>query len=289
MSDVQLSPEILASFIDGTLDRSERERVMALLANSPDDYEALLETAALADEMGTQPVRPILGARRWKYVIPALAAGILLAVFLPGRGTAPEVVTRLASAVSLDHASGRTLETRLGPTWDQPGWSVTRGIEVSLPESAVAFRLGARGVLYEVAARLSDRAAATLVSAELQGLLRSVRGGAPVAALYSLELLDDPEARAERGAALERVAEHRASFRLGAATELLRLSMGTGPSPSIPAEVPEALVGAAAALPPDQETLRSIVGDMVILLRSPQVDLDQVRQTMRAIIELAGH
>ncbi len=288
MSEARLNPEILAAFLDGTLEPSEREKVMALLANSPDDYDALLETAALADEMETQPVRPVLKARRWRYVIPALAAGILLAIFLPGRGTPTDVVTRLASAVPLGHASGRTLETSLGPTWDQPGWSVTRGNEVSLPESAVAFRLGARSVLYEVAARLSDSSAAAVVSAELQGLLRSLRGGAPVAALYAPGLMDDQDSRAERGEALTRVAGHQASFRLGAAMELLRLSMATGPSPSIPAEVPEALASAADALPADQETLRIRVDDLVTLMRSPEVDLEQVRRTMQSIMELAG-
>lgn len=288
MSETRLSPETLAAFVDGTLDASEREKVLATLADSPDDYDALLDTVAVADEMQRSSFRPRVKAARWRYVVPALAAATILALILPGRRAPADLVTRMASAVSLDDGPGRTLETHLGPLWDQPGWSVTRGNENSLSGSAVAFRLGARGVLYEVAARLSDRAAATLVSAELQGLLRSLRGGAPVAGLYAPELLDDKDSRAERGEALERVAGHPGSFHLGAALEVLRLTLATDPSPSIPPEVPEVLTSAAEALLPGQEALRIRVDDLVALLRSPEVDLEEVRRSMTAIMELAG-
>ncbi len=290
MSEAQLSPEVLAAFVDGTLDSSERERVMAILADSPGDYADLLDTVAVAAEMDP-PALSSTGVRRrrWRYVLPALAAAGIAAAFLLPRPEAPSgVVGTLAAAIPFDRVSGQTLEMRLGPTWDQPGWSVTRGNEVSLPESAVAFRLGARGVLYEVAARLSDSSATAVVSAELQGLLRSLRGGAPVAALYAPGLMDDKDSRAERGAALERIADDRASFRLGAAMELLRLSMATGPSPSIPEEVPESLASAAATLLPEKEPLRIRVGELLVLLRSPDVDLEQVRRTMQSIMELAG-
>ncbi len=286
MSEAQLNPETLAAFVDGTLDASERAKVLATLADSPDDYDALLDTVAVADEMQRPSSRSGVKAARWRYVVPALAAAIILALILPGRRVPTDVVTHLASSAPLDNAS--TLEGHLGPLWDQPGWSVTRGNENSLSGSAVAFRLGARGVLYEVAARLSDRAAATLVSAELQGLLRSLRGGAPVAALYAPELLDDKDSRAERGEALERVAGHPGSFHLGAALEVLRLTLATVPSPSIPPEVPEALTSVAKSLLPEQEGLRIRVNDLVALLRSPEVDLEEVRRSMTAIVELAG-
>ena len=286
MSEAQLSPETLAAFVDGTLDASEREKVLETLANSPDDYDALLDTVAVVDEMQRPPFRPGLKPARWRYVVPALAAAIILALILPGRRAPTDLVTRLASSAPLDNAS--TLEGHLGPLWDQPGWSVTRGNEISLSGSAVAFRLGARGVLYEAAARLSDRAAAAVVSAELRDLLRPLRGGAPVAALYAPELLDDTDSRAERGPALERVAGHQASFRLGAAMELLRLSIATDPSLSIPPEVPEVLTSVAKSLLPEQEDLRIRVDDLVTLLRSPEVDLEEVRRSMTAIVELAG-
>jgi hypothetical protein len=234
MSIERIDAETLAAFIDGSLDPVERGRVLGIIAAHPEEYEAFADAAHVAAELesaGVVPIRRRARVQPWLVAVPALiAAGIAAVVVLPklrgGGGTSP---MELAEQLALVPSQGRgSLSARLGDNWDQPGWSITRGGESEVTETAKAFRLGARATDVEIALRARDSAALPLVGAEVIGLVSSVDGGAPLAAQYRMIMASGaaaaPGDRMEAQNNLRSLVGDSLWFDLGAWSEAVRVA-----------------------------------------------------------------
>jgi len=233
MSPERIDAETLAAFLDGKLDATERARVERILAEHPEEYDVFSDAAHVRDRLG-ENVRSIGSARRrrWLLAVPAtLAAGIALALVLP-RLRSPLSPRDLAGRLNLVAVPGNgSLAMRLGASWDQPGWSVTRGPGggPDVTERARAFRVGARATDVEIAFGAQDTSALRLVGADLIGLLGGIDGGGPVAALYQ-RVLDQGSAASvgDRKAAIDALAamlDNSPWYQLGAWVEAARVAL----------------------------------------------------------------
>ena len=235
MNDARLDPETLAAFLDGKLDPSERTRVLQILADHPEQYEVFADAARAAGALAGPTLVPIDTARRRRWAVPvaaAVAAGIAAAVFLPRGGADVDSPAALAGAFEVVSVTGNgSLALRLGANWDQPGWSVTRGV-TRTADRATAFRLGARATDVEIAVKARDSVALRLVGAELVDLAASQEAGAAVAAVYREMLaagLDgSAEARAQAASQLKGVSGEGLWFDLGAWAEAARVALAAG-------------------------------------------------------------
>jgi len=239
MSGERVEPETLAAFLDGNLNPAERERVLKILAESPEEHEVFVDAARAASALGDRSVVPIETARRrtnhWLVAIPAfIAAGIAAVVVVPrleggGRFTPMELASQL-SVVSAPGAG--SLAARLGDNWDQPGWSVMRGANADVAESARAFRVGARATDVEIAIRAEDSTALQLVGTELIELVSGVDAGAASVAQYRRILATGISAsesdRRAAAAALRSLMRNAVWFDLGAWIEAARVAAVAG-------------------------------------------------------------
>jgi hypothetical protein len=207
MKPERIDAETLAAFLDGTLPEAERRRVVEQLAADPEEYEVFADAhrAALAVGDWNRPTAPRHRGTHipWRLVLPlAAAAGVALAAYIALRPGSPAPLV-LAQAVSSGFPRPARLSDRLGPDWDQTGWSVVRGSTSQLPSSALEFRLGVRAMDVEIASAAGDSVAAALAGAEVLDLLSGEPGSGAVAGLYRRLLsLPAPAPREEREVAL---------------------------------------------------------------------------------------
>jgi CHAT domain-containing protein/tetratricopeptide (TPR) repeat protein len=132
-----LSPEALASYLDGTLDAASRTRAAEHVDACADCHEALAMTVAMSESVSaaTMPsgVSPQWQSwRRWTIAAGAVAAVVALFVFAPWRGRPagrPELVELIAAAEGV-----RPVEGRLTGRFDwAPAPSATRGVSAAVP------------------------------------------------------------------------------------------------------------------------------------------------------------
>ena len=272
MNSERIDPETLAALIDGRLDATERARVLAELAAHPEEYEVFADavrgSAGLAT---TAPVARLLRGRRWVVAIPALAAAGIAAVVLWPRWTGRPASTpvELASRLHLVSTTGPgSLQARLGPGWDQPGWAMTRGDAGDLVESAREFRIGVRAIDVELAFGARDSIALAEAGEELLGLLGSSQGGDGLADRFRRLLESGVDqagrARAEAAEALRQHLDDSPWFGLGAWTEAARLALAAGDDPG--------LAG-----------IRSALRDLIRSLERLAVDTSELTQLLRRL------
>lgn len=184
-NDKTQNPELLAAFLDGKLDESARERMLARLAESADDLAVVADAAvALASTESTERVyAPVPGARlrpvpnRWVFV--GLAAAVLVSVVgvweftSVGRSSHEKpVIVELASSIAPFSRPS---------SWSDDAWAVTRGPYDGGSEPVRAARIGALLVDVGVALSIADTSQAHLV-AELARLLEAYPAGSAAAA-----------------------------------------------------------------------------------------------------------
>jgi hypothetical protein len=239
MSGERIEHETLAAFLDGKLKPAERERVLRILAENPEQYEVFADAARVAAELRGDAVVPIESRRRpekrWLVAVPVLAAAGLAAVvlaprLLDGGALSPVELAGRLTVVSTPGAG--SLAAKLGASWDQPGWSVMRGSGVEAAEPARAFRLGARATDVEIAIRAEDSTALGVVGTELVDLLSRVDAGAASAAQYRrIVAVGASVAASDREAAarsLRALMGESVWFDLGAWTEAARVAAMAG-------------------------------------------------------------
>jgi hypothetical protein len=238
MSREHIEHETLAAFLDGKLDPAERERVLRIVAENPEEYEVFADAARVAAELRSGAVVPIESRRRsgrWKVAIPMLAAAGLAAVVLVPRllDGGPLSPVELAGRITVVSEPGAgSLAAKLGATWDQPGWSVMRGNAIEVPDPARAFRLGVRATDVEIALRANDSTALGVVGAELVDLLSGVDAGAASAVQYRRIVEAGSSAaesdRKEAARSLRALLGESVWFDLGAWTEAARVAALAG-------------------------------------------------------------
>ena len=202
--------ELLAALADGRLSGVERERAIKLLADSDEALELFANT--LRDLPAVAPdatVVPITSARRWRWrqwkvMVPAaVAAGLAFVVpRMAQLGGTGGLVNQFAMNVARDPR----VVSGLPEGWEQRGWSVTRGGDLSpgtaragdSTESKLAFRLGVRTVDLQAALQRGDTAIADVLTTEMIGTLRGIGFSEMVASRYAdlrSGLAADPLAR----------------------------------------------------------------------------------------------
>lgn len=198
INDQSLSPELCAAFLDGKLDESARDRVLARLARSDEDLAVIADAAAVLASTetteGSYAKVPGAWLRRVpdRWVLVGLAAAVLLAVIgvweLTSRGSTAH---EKPSIVEL--ASGIASSSR--PTsWSDDAWAVTRGPYDGGSETVRAARIGALLVDVGVALSTADTSHAHLV-AELARLLDAYpAGGAAAMAARNLRATGNQQA-----------------------------------------------------------------------------------------------
>jgi hypothetical protein len=246
VSDERIDPETLAEFLEGRLAPAERERVMRTLAESPEAYGDFIEAAAveraLAEETAqlktegasaaTPAVIPIStkANRMWRYAVPALIAAGIVAVFALRRGGEArqgEMIV-LAQATHVLPAGSGSVASKLGDSWDQPQWSVSRGADDASAGRARAFRAGARVAELEIAAQAGDTAAVRRIATSLATLLTAAQVGTPT--VSQLRDFSAPSAatRAAVAGQIRDLLGAPANFDAGVWTETARLSLAAG-------------------------------------------------------------
>jgi len=219
MSHTPIEPEVLAAFLDGQLTDAARDAVLRQLASDPAARASLLEASAIMGALAGSDALPRMAAaasappaaslpspsplplpspsvargatsrppaaRRFAPVL-LIAASVAIVVLLRSTRSAGSVdVVQLAQAVRVQAAPGRDLLQRsLGSTWNESGWSVSRGGEEARAAGVRAFRIGVRTAQLELAIQHGDSAATAVSAAAVEGLLADIDGAAPVAAQF---------------------------------------------------------------------------------------------------------
>src|SRR5688572_18754440 len=235
MSRERIDHETMAAFLDGKLAGAERERVLQVIAAHPEEYEVFADAARAAAELRGGDVVPIESRQRsggWKVAIPLVAAAGLAAVLLTRDGGTP-LPGDLAGSLSVVPAPGAgSLSAALGPSWDQPGWTVMRGSAPDVAEAARAFRLGVRATDVEIAVRAGDPTALSIVGGELIELVGAVDAGAASAAQYRAIVTAGPGAseseRKDAAEALRSLLGKSVWFDVGAWVEAARVAAMAG-------------------------------------------------------------
>ena len=241
MSTERIDPEVLAAFLEGKLEPAERQRVLRVVAENPEEYEVFADAARVQAELEGTGVASVVDLRtrtprrRWAIAIPALiAAGLAtLAIWPWVSGKAGLSPIALAGPLHIVDVPGDgSLARRLGTAWDQPGWSITRGGASDVIEPARAFRLGVRATDVELALGARDSLAARTVGTELAELATGIEGGAAAAELYRGIIARGAAApAAERRAAVEALRgllQQSVWFDLGAWIEAARIAVTAG-------------------------------------------------------------
>jgi hypothetical protein len=233
----RVNPELLAAFLDGKLSGDERARVVATLADSEEDYEALLNAAAIAQHLDPAPQVVRRRARfvptgRARYVLAVVgSAAVLLLAVLPfvrrGAGNRPVDFLR-ATAASSPRGPGSMAST-FGSGWETPSWTAVRGPADVLSSRARAFRLGARVAQLELSFELRDSAAVSSAALPLAQLAGELEAGTPVSSMVlhlagtpGLTTVDQRRALFESARA---IAHDTAWFDVGVWAEGSRLSL----------------------------------------------------------------
>jgi hypothetical protein len=244
VSDERIDPETLAQFLDGRLPPAERERVLQALGDSPDAYGDFLEAAAVTAALEAEKAeggaevpamraaaRPPHRGRLW-YAIPALlAAGLVAFIVLRRTSDVPRSgVLVLAQATHIVPAGAGPVAARLGDSWSEPQWSVSRGAADALSDRARAFRAGVRVAELEVAGQAGDSASVHRIAGSLIALLSGAQVATPV--ITQLSEFSQPSAgtRAALAGQIRSVLGAPANFDAGVWTETARLSLLAGDS-----------------------------------------------------------
>ena len=247
MTDERIDAETVAAFLDGRASPREREAVLLALTRSKEAYADFLEAAAVHRELtGASVPAPSLGepkhestgapsgiawrSSRWRFV-PLLAAAGIAAVVVGRLSTgerAPRAI-QIVQQTRLTSDSGPGVLAFLGDSWNQPGWSVSRGSDAAASTRARAFRAGARYAGLELASQVADSAAVIEATRSLTQLLDGIEAGAPMASRFR-EFASRPDfggsaPRAEAAAQLRSLTGAEVWFDLGAWTEAARLSV----------------------------------------------------------------
>jgi hypothetical protein len=211
VTEHRIDPEKLAAFLDGRLDEKERQEVLRVLAESPDEFETFAQAAALLGELQTGEAaagreRPEPGTSRWLVRrvllagIPTLAAAMLAGWFVIPRLTAGgdfDVVGFNGAALL---ASANALASRLEGGWVDAGVPVPRGAGGAMSARGRAFSMGVRLSDLEVALSTADTVARSRLAHEIPELLGAIEGGAAIEARYR-QLLSGVSTEADRSAA----------------------------------------------------------------------------------------
>jgi hypothetical protein len=220
--------------------------VLQALADSPDAYADFIEAAAadraIAEESSprktgtestaTPGVIPIgtKTNRAWRYAVPGLIAAGIIAVFFMrtgSEGRRGEMIVLAQSTHVLPAGTG-SVASKLGDSWDQPQWSVSRGGDDASSDRARAFRAGARVAELEVAAQAGDSAAVRRVAGSLARLLTSAQAGTPT--ISQLRDFSEP-ASSTRAAVARQIRDllgAPVNFDAGLWTETARMSLVSG-------------------------------------------------------------
>lgn len=239
MTTPRIDDETLAAFLDSRLSDAERARVLQAIADEPALYEHFFEAAhLLADEAAKQSTPRIRGGgadgphtwrRRLLVAVPLLAAAAIAGVMVQRSRADSGDVVELMDGIRLANASGPgSVQRTLGDSWDQPGWSVVRGLESSGASAGTVARLGARMAQLAFAAGSGDTIAYALSTARARALLTTIAGSGPLAA--SLEALPIT-ASADRSTLARQIREvsgEPTAFDVGGWLETARLSYLNG-------------------------------------------------------------
>lgn len=231
MSDDHIDEETLAAFLDGRLAGQDRERVVRVLANSPDRFDEFREAAALARTLQQGEATPVRHVPRWRrtalIAIPVLAAaGIAGILFIPSVGTPDAITLAQASSRALAPEPAQ-LDRDLGPDWYSPGWAVNRGGSAGNTEGH-ALRMGARYAQLELAATAADSTSWRLVADVLAVQLGAVDVAGPASAVLRADGWPNTEGRTLLATQLRSLSGAPTAFDLGVWMESARLAALSG-------------------------------------------------------------
>ena len=298
----RIDPETLAAFLEGKLESTERERVLRILADHPDEYEVFSDAAhavtALenrgAGEASATVVPISRGTRRvWKILIPAALAATLGVIVIQGKAGEPlELAGPLLRAGQTGSGS---LERGFGPAWDQPGWNVARGPATGLSAEALAFRLGARSLDLELALAAADTTASRRLVAELRSLLEARAGSGAVIALYE-RLATGPEPptlddRRSTAASLRALSGPPEWFDAGLWTESARLALLSGRPELATSSASQKTVDqlfAALETSPTSDPLRGVLLEVRRLVSDETAEMSRLSPLVRELIRIGG-
>lgn len=189
MTERRIDPETLAALLDGRLEGSRRDEVLAALAEDDAAYEAYAEAVAVTGEMeaerDAERVRPIQAApsRGRSYhgrrlLMAAAIAGLLVVPWAIYRSQSPET----GPAWVMQTLDGSTAGVPAG--WNAEPWGARRSGAAPLTAGARAARVGSRLVDLELAVRAGDAAETRAAADAVAGLLDSLPAAGPAAGVY---------------------------------------------------------------------------------------------------------
>lgn len=239
MTTPRVDDETLAAFLDARLSAEERARVLQAIADQPDQYEHFFEAAHLIAEgsAGEAPPHPrpeqlprrSPWRRRLYVAVPLLAAAAIAGVMVQRTRADSGDVVKLMQGTRLANASGPgSIQRVLGDNWDQPGWSVVRGVESTGATAGTIARLGTRMSQLAFAAGSADSVAYALAVARARALLTTIVGSGPLAASLAAMPITASEERATLARQIREVSGEPTAFDVGAWLETARLSYATG-------------------------------------------------------------
>lgn len=262
MTNPRIDDETLAAFLDARLSDEERARVIKAIADEPERYAHFFEAAHLiaedefameepdesleaqesAEPEPTPPatvdqdpeVLPFVPKERspWRkrllIAVPLLAAAAIAGVMLKTPSQAPDAIA-LMQGVRLASASGPgSVQSALGASWDQPGWSVVRGGESGTASPGTVARLGARLAQLEFSASAGDSVAYDQSRARARSLLSTIEGSGPLAASLASIAIAASSERATLARQIREVTGQPTPFDVGAWLETTRLAFLSG-------------------------------------------------------------
>ena len=194
MRNDPVDPETLAALLDGKLSPDERERVLARLAKSEREYDDLIETTALVNELNANPAiadehtnashvalvldsPPAHATRSARWRRPALIGPLVAAASL-----VLVMVLRAVASRSTDASLFGVIESAAGTERFPAEWPGSRGASDIIAPEAAAFRLGALFTDFDLAFSARDSSAVRTVASRLTELVSSVPAGGPTVA-----------------------------------------------------------------------------------------------------------
>ena len=244
MGNGPVDPETLAALLDGNLSAEERARVLARLAKSEGDYEALLETAALVGDLSAsstttaEPPPPVAlvrdaavppNARKRGWSRPAFVGPAIVAAALA------LVVVLRTRASRADASLLAVIESASGTDPVPVDWPRTRGTRAIMAPEALSFRVGATFTDLDLAFGAKDSASVRTISSDLADLLAGISGsGATVARVRAIALggwsgaMSSPNERRKLADNLRALGGKPAWFELGAWTQAARHAAHAG-------------------------------------------------------------
>ena len=134
----------------------------------------------------------------------------------------------LAQATHILPAGTGSVAAKLGDSWDQPQWSVSRGDDDASSDRVRAFRAGARVAELEVAAQAGDSGAVRRLAGSLTRLLASAQAATPT--ISQLRDFSEPSATTRSAVAqhIRNLLGAPANFDAGLWAETARMSFASG-------------------------------------------------------------